>query len=88
MPTSLVVNDHLHVFQVTAAGDLVHGAHAAGSGAFPLDTVTNECDPKVAPTAETFNNNLHVFAQKASGQIVWAVAPHGGSKWDVKVLGA
>jgi hypothetical protein len=88
MPSSIVVNDHLHVFAVNAAGDLVHGAHAAGVGGFPLDTVTNGCDPKAEPTTQVFNNNLHVFAQKATGEIVWAVAPHGGNKWDVKVLGA
>jgi hypothetical protein len=87
MLCSIVFNSTLNVFQVTATGDLVHGSHAAGAGGFPLTTVTNGCDPKVAPTAETFNNNLHVFAQKASGEIVWAVAPHGG-KWTVKVLGA
>jgi len=84
---SLVFNGNLHVFQVTTSGDLVHGTHAAGAGAFPFDTITSGCDPKVAPTTESFNNNLHVFAQKASGEIVWAVAPHGG-KWDVKSLGA
>ena len=58
----------------------------AGTGAFPFETVTNDCDPKVVPTTQIFNNNLHVFAQKTSGDVVWGVAPHGG-KWDVKVLG-
>jgi hypothetical protein len=87
MLCSIVANSQLHVFQVTSSGDLVHGAHEAGVGAFPISTVTDGCDPKVRPTAEVFNNNLHVFAQKASGEVVWAVAPHGG-KWDVKVLGA
>jgi hypothetical protein len=87
MICSLVFNGNLHVFQVTTNGDLVHGSHAPGAGAFPLDTVTNGCDPKVAPTAEAFNNNLHVFAQKNSGEIVWGVAPHGG-KWNVKTLGS
>jgi hypothetical protein len=86
MICSIIANGTLHVFQVTATGDLVHGSHAAGSGAFPFDTITNGCDPKVAPSAEVFNNNLHVFAQKTSGQVVWSVAPHGG-KWDTKVLG-
>jgi hypothetical protein len=88
MLCSIVSNDSIHVFQVTGAGNLVHGSHAAGSGGFPITTVTGDCDPKVAPSAETFNNNLHVFAQKTNGDIVWCVAPHGGSKWDVKVLGA
>jgi hypothetical protein len=87
MICSLVFNGNLHVFQVTTNGDLVHGSHAAGAGAFPFDTITSGCDPKVAPIAETFNNNLHVFAQKTTGEIVWGVAPHGG-KWDVKSLGA
>jgi hypothetical protein len=87
MLCSIVSNGNLHVFGVTASGNLVHGSHAPGAGAFPVDTVTSDCDPKVAPTAETFNNNLHVFAQKNDGHIVWCVAPHGG-KWDVKVLGA
>ena len=87
MLCSIISNSDLHVFRVTTEGDLVHGAHKAGTGAFPLETVTGGCDPHVAPTAETFNNNLHVFAQKADGQIVWAVAPHGG-KWDVRVLGS
>jgi hypothetical protein len=86
MLCSLVFNNNLHVFQVTANGDLVHGSHAAGAGAFPLDTIASGCDPKVAPSAEMFNNNLHVFAQKASGQIVWGV-DHGG-KWAVKDLGS
>jgi hypothetical protein len=87
MLTSIVANNDLHVFGVTGAGDLVHGSHAAGSGAFPLETIAGGCNPQVAPTAQTFNNNLHVFAQKASGEIVWGMAPHGG-KWSVKVLGA
>jgi hypothetical protein len=86
MLCSILSNDHLHVFQVTATGDLVHGSHAAGTGAFPLETVTDGCDPGVTPSAQTFNNNLHVFAQKTGGALVWAVAPHGG-KWDVKTLG-
>jgi hypothetical protein len=86
MLCSIVVNDNLHVFQVTAAGDLVHRSHAAGTGNFPSDTITSDCDPKVAPTAEIFNNNLHVFAQKNSGEIVWVLFPHGG-KAEVKVLG-
>jgi hypothetical protein len=87
MPTSIISNGDLQVFDVTGSGDLVHGSHAAGTGAFPLETITTGCNPQVAPTAQTFNNNLHVFAQKSSGEIVWGVAPHGG-KWDVKVLGA
>jgi hypothetical protein len=87
MLCSIISNNDLHVFTVTDQGDLVHGSHKAGAGAFPLETVTNGCDPHVAPSAETFNNNLHVFAQKTDGQIVWAVAPHGG-KWDVKTLGS
>jgi hypothetical protein len=86
MLCSIIANANLHIFQVTKTGDLVHGSHAAGSGAFPFDTITNDCDPTVVPTAQIFNNNLHVFAQKAGGDIVWAVAPHGG-KWDVKDLG-
>jgi hypothetical protein len=87
MLCSIIADGKLHIFQVTTAGDLVHGSHAAGTGAFPFDTVTNDCDPKVAPTAEIFNNNLHVFAQKSDGEVVWGVAsPHGG-KWDVKVPG-
>jgi hypothetical protein len=85
MICSLVSNGTLHVFNVTATGDLVHGSHAAGTGAFPLNTITGGCDANVAPTAETFNNNLHVFARKTGGEIVWCVAPHGG-KWDVKTL--
>jgi hypothetical protein len=85
MLCSIVANSNLHIFQVTKTGDLVHGSHAAGSGAFPFDTITNDCDPAVAPTTQIFNNNLHVFAQKTGGAAVWAVAPHGG-KWDVKVL--
>jgi len=88
MLSSLVFNDNLHVFAVAENGDLVHGSHAAGTGAFPVDTITTGCDPKVAPSAETFNNNLHVFAQRATGEIVWGVAPHGGAKWTVKNLGA
>jgi len=87
MLCSITSNNDLHVFEVTAQGDLVHGSHAAGSGAFPLTTVASGCDPQVTPTAQTFNNNLHVFAQKTGGGIVWGVAPHGG-KWSVKVLGA
>jgi hypothetical protein len=87
MLTSIIANGNLHIFQVTAAGDLVHGSHAPGTGAFPLDTITNGCDPHVVPTAQIFNNNLHVFAQKANGDVVWGVAPHGG-KWAVKALGA
>jgi hypothetical protein len=87
MLTSIISNGDLHVFQVTAAGDLVHGSHAPGTGAFPLDTITSGCDPRVVPTAQIFNNNLHVFAQKTSGEIIWGVAPHGG-KWAIKVLGA
>ena len=79
MLCSIIANGNLHVFSVTTTGDLVHGSHAAGTGAFPFDTVTNDCDPKVAPTAQVFNNNLHVFAQKTAGDIVWAVAPHGGA---------
>jgi hypothetical protein len=85
MLCSIVANDNLHVFQVTATGDLVHRSHAAGTGNFPSDTITSDCDPKVAPTAEVFNNNLHVFAQKTNGQIVWGLIPHGG-KVEVKVL--
>jgi hypothetical protein len=85
MLCSIVANDNLHVFQVTATGDLVHRSHAAGTGNFPSDTITSDCDPKVAPTAEIFNNNLHVFAQKTNGQIVWGLLPHGG-KVEVKVL--
>ena len=50
------------------------------------ETVTNDCDPKVVPTAQVFNNNLHVFAQKTAGDAVWTLASHGG-KWDVKTLG-
>jgi hypothetical protein len=84
---SIISNNDLHVFEVTAKGDLVHGSHAAGTGAFPLETVTSGCDPQVAPTAQSFNNNLHVFAQKVSGEIIWGVAPHGG-KWSVKTLGS
>lgn len=87
MLTSIISNGDLHVFQVTGTGDLVHGSHAAGTGAFPLDPIVNGCDPHIAPTAQTFNNNLHVFAQKTSGEIIWGVAPHGG-KWAIKVLGA
>jgi hypothetical protein len=87
MLTSIISNGDLHVFSVTGTGDLVHGSHAAGTGAFPLETIVNGCDPHVAPTAQIFNNNLHVFAQKASGEIVWGMEPHGG-KWTVKVLGA
>ncbi len=87
MLCSIVADGNLHVFQVTAAGDLVHRSHAAGSGNFPSDTLTTGCDPKVAPTAEIFNNNLHVFAQKATGEIIWVLIPHGG-KVDVKVLGS
>jgi hypothetical protein len=86
MLCSIIADGKLHIFQVTATGDLVHGSHAAGTGAFPFETVTNDCDPKVVPTTQIFNNNLHVFAQKTSGEVVWGVAPHGG-KWDVKVLG-
>jgi hypothetical protein len=86
MLTSIVANGDLYVFQVTAAGDLVHGSHAPATGAFPLETITSGCDPRVAPTAQIFNNNLHVFAQKISGEITWGVAPHGG-KWAVKTLG-
>ncbi len=86
MPCSIVADGKLHIFQVTAAGDLVHGSHAAGTGAFPFETVTTGCDPKVVPTAEIFNNNLHVFAQKTEGEIVWGVAS-GGGKWDVKTPG-
>jgi hypothetical protein len=86
MLCSIIANGNLHIFQVTTTGDLVHGSHAAGTGAFPFDTITNDCDPKVVPTTQVFNNNLHVFAQKTAGDVVWAVAPHGG-KWDVKVLG-
>src|ERR1700728_4582317 len=78
MLCSIVANDNLHVFQVTATGDLVHRSHAAGTGNFPSDTITSDCDPKVAPTAEIFNNNLHVFAQKTNGQIVWAYSPTAG----------
>jgi hypothetical protein len=87
MLTSIISNGDLHVFQVTETGDLVHGSHAAGTGAFPLDPIVSGCDPHVAPTPQTFNNNLHVFAQKTSGEIIWGVAPHGG-KWAIKVLGA
>jgi hypothetical protein len=87
MLCSIVANDNLHVFQVTEAGDLVHLSHTAGTGNFPSDTITSDCDPKVAPTAEIFNNNLHVFAQKNNGQIVWGLIPHGG-KVEVKVLGS
>ncbi len=87
MLCSIVANDNLHVFQVTATGDLVHFSHAAGSGNFPSETITSDCDPKVAPTAEIFNNNLHVFAQKTNGAIVWGLIPHGG-KVQVKVLGS
>lgn len=86
MLCSIVANGNLHVFQVTAAGELVHGSHAPGAGAFPFETIASGCDPKVAPTTQVFNNNLHVFAQKAEGDVVWGVAPHGG-KWDVKSLG-
>lgn len=86
MLCSIIANGNLHIFQLTAAGDLVHGSHTAGMGAFPFETITNGCDPKVVPTAQIFNNNLHVFAQKTEGDIVWGVAPHGG-KWDVKILG-
>ena len=74
MLCSIIANGNLHVFQVTTTGDLVHGSHAAGTGAFPFETVTNDCDPKVVPTAQVFNNNLHVFAQKTAGDVVWAVA--------------
>jgi hypothetical protein len=87
MLCSIVANDNLHVFQVTPAGDLVHRTHAANTGSFPSETITSDCDPKVAPTAEIFNNNVHVFAQKTSGEIVWAFIPHGG-KVEVKVLGS
>jgi hypothetical protein len=87
MLCSIVADGNLHVFQVTASGDLVHGSHAPGTGGFPVATVTDGCDPNVAPTVEIFNSNLHVFAQKTGGGIVWAVAPHGG-KWSVKTLGA
>ena len=86
MLCSIIADGDLHVFQVTETGDLVHGSHAAGTGAFPFETVTNGCDAKVVPTAQIFNNNLHVFAQKVDGGIVWGVAPHGG-KWEVKALG-
>jgi len=86
MLCSIVADGNLHVFQVTATGDLVHRSHAAGSGNFPSETITSGCDPKVAPTAEIFNNNLHVFAQSTSGEIVWGLLPHGG-KVQVKVLG-
>jgi hypothetical protein len=86
MPCSIIANGNLHVFQVTPAGDLVHGSHAAGTGAFPLETIASDCDPSVVPTAQVFNNNLHVFAQKKEGGTTWGVAPHGG-KWDVKILG-
>jgi hypothetical protein len=85
MLCSIVDNGNLHVFQVTAAGDLVHRTHAAGTGNFLSDTITSDCDPEVAPTAEIFNNNLHVFAQKTNGQIVWGLIPRGG-KVEVKVL--
>jgi hypothetical protein len=87
MLCSIVADGNLHVFQVTATGDLVHRSHAAGTGNFPNDTITSDCDPKVAPTAEIFNNNVHVFAQKTSGEIVWGLIPHGG-KTEVKVLGS
>jgi hypothetical protein len=87
MLCSIVANGNLHVFQVTAAGDLVHLSHTAGTGNFPSETITTDCDPKVAPTTEVFNNNLHVFAQKTSGEIVWGLIPHGG-KAEVKVLGS
>jgi hypothetical protein len=40
MLCSIIANGNLHVFQVTTTGDLVHGSHAAGTGAFPFDTVT------------------------------------------------
>jgi hypothetical protein len=83
---SIIFNGNLNVFQVTTNGELVHGSHAAGTGAFPIETITAGCDPTVPPSAQTFNN-LHVFAQKASGEIVWGVAAHRG-KWGVKVLGA
>jgi hypothetical protein len=86
MICSIVANGNLHVFQVTASGDLVHRSHTAGTGDFPSETITNGCDPKVAPTAEIFNNNLHVFAQNTGGEIVWGLIPHGG-KPAVKVLG-
>ena len=86
MLCSIIANGNLHIFQVTATGDLVHGSHAAETGAFPLETITNGCDPKVVPTAEIFNDNLHVFAEKVEGDIVWSFAPHGG-KWNVKILG-
>jgi hypothetical protein len=87
MICSLVADDNLHVFQVTAAGDLVHRSHAAGTGNFPSETITSGCDPKVAPTAEIFNNNVHVFAQTIGGEIVWGLIPHGG-KAEIKVLGS
>jgi hypothetical protein len=87
MLCSIVFNGHLNVFSVTPAGELVHGSHQAGTGGFPIETITTACDPTVSPSAQAFNNNLHVFAQKTGGEIVWGVAPHGG-KWDVKVLGA
>lgn len=32
MLCSITANDHLHVFVVTKAGDLVPGSHAAGTG--------------------------------------------------------
>jgi hypothetical protein len=86
MLTSITANGDLHVFGVTGTGDLVHGSHAPGAGAFPLDTIASGCDPHVAPTTQVFNNNLHVFAQKSGGEIIWGVAPHGG-KWTVKTLG-
>ena len=87
MLCSIVADSKLHVFQVTAAGDLVHRSHTAGTGNFPSETITSGCDPKVAPTADVFNNNVHVFAQSVSGEIVWVLIPHGG-KAEVKVLGS
>jgi hypothetical protein len=71
MLCSIIANGNLHIFQVTAAGDLVHGSHTAGTGAFPFETITNGCDPKVVPTAQIFNNTLRAFAQKTEGDIVW-----------------
>src|ERR1700679_1219935 len=36
MLCSIIADGKLHIFQVTATGDLVHGSHAAGTGAFPF----------------------------------------------------
>ena len=40
MLCSIIADGKLHIFQVTATGDLVHGSHAAGTGAFPFAGIT------------------------------------------------